>query len=473
MNKKKKVLIYTRVSTELQGKESLENQKQRCLAFLETHPNLEIHYTYSDIASGGKDNRDGIKKVISLIEQKKIDAIVVTELSRISRKMNFLVNFFEIARNNNIEIIAILNNIDTSTIHGQSMMLLMGVFAEMERENIKSRVRHTMLTKASSGHHTGGVAPFGYDLMNKKLVINPQTSKIVKEIYKNFALGESYVSLSRKYSLAVSTIARILTSETYIGTKVYGKRKVNSDGNIIKAEEENIKKIPDSHPPIIERDLFFVVQRMIMTSHEKYYKSRKEQRKKFLFYGLLKCYHNHSIGGQVTTAGSRFYSCSSNNKKVGFTDKKRCSMRNINAEKLEHEILQEILTTDFSKLDENASKYTKQKEMEILEKEVIKLENVKNRIVDLYLEGTLSKEELEKRKSPIDIKRKALQAEIQIIVEEIKRMENISFSKNILNEVTRRLSSTNSFEEKQELIHLVIEKIQFINDFEYEIHFKI
>ena len=85
-------------------------------------------------------------------------------------------------KSNDVVIIAVIQNIDTATPMGKAMILMTGLFAELERDNLKQRVKNTLDTKARNGNHTGGVAPYGYDLVNKELVPNPEKSKIVKKL---------------------------------------------------------------------------------------------------------------------------------------------------------------------------------------------------------------------------------------------------------------------------------------------------
>ena len=261
MNKKLKGVVYARVSTIIQGQESIENQYERLDKFLEFKENIVVVDKIYDIASGGDDNRAGLKRLISMIKNKEIDVVIVTELSRISRKMATLISIIEETKKQEITVISILENIDTSTPMGKAMLLMNGVFAELERDNIKRRVKNTLDTKAQNGNHTGGVAPYGYDLINKKLIPNPEKALIVKKVFQEFIKCKNLNEISKRFKIKKTTVRRILKSETYIGNKVYGTRKVNSDGKIVKANPENIKIIPNAHEAIVDKEIFYLVQK--------------------------------------------------------------------------------------------------------------------------------------------------------------------------------------------------------------------
>ena len=71
MNKKLKGVVYARVSTIIQGQESIENQYERLDKFLEFKENIVVVDKIYDIASGGDDNRAGLKRLISMIKNKE------------------------------------------------------------------------------------------------------------------------------------------------------------------------------------------------------------------------------------------------------------------------------------------------------------------------------------------------------------------------------------------------------------------
>ena len=275
-----RIAIYVRVSTDMQGEESIENQIERCKQYLQFKGfKPDIAEVIRDIASGADDGRKGLSQLMEKINNKEIDVLIVTELSRLSRKIKTLINIIEAVKSNDIVIISVIQNIDTATPMGKAMILMTGLFAELERDNLKQRVKNTLDTKARNGNHTGGVAPYGYDLINKELVPNPEKSKIVKKLFNDFILGVSLSDLSRNYDIRLTTVRRILASPTYIGTKVYGTRIVNNDGKVVYADPENIKYIPNAHLPIIDEEAFYTVQKMLNESVDKWHLRSKNKQK--------------------------------------------------------------------------------------------------------------------------------------------------------------------------------------------------
>lgn len=466
-----RIAIYVRVSTDMQGEESIENQIDRCKHCLQFKGfKTDTAEVISDIASGADDGRKGLSQLMEKINNKEIDVLIVTELSRLSRKIKTLINIIEAVKSNDIVIIAVIQNIDTATPMGKAMILMTGLFAELERDNLKQRVKNTMDTKARNGNHTGGVAPYGYDLINKELVPNPEKSEIIKKLFNDFILGVSLSDLSKTYDIRLSTVRRILVSPTYIGTKVYGTRIVNNDGKVVYADPENIKYIPNAHPPIVDEETFYTVQKILNESTDKWHLRNKNKQKEYLLHGLLKCYNGHNMHGAETTNHYRYYRCGLHGEKV---DHKFCHKKNVLASEIEKEVMNDILNFDISKIDIERGKKIKEAELkEYTNNLKIEQEKIK-KITDLYVNAQLEKDEYLERKSVIDKKIKALDSKIIILTKNIIEDENQRKSINSLNLVIEKLKTKPSFEKMQKYLHTIINKVQFINDFEYEIYFNI
>ena len=133
-----RIAIYVRVSTDMQGDESIENQIERCKQYLQFKGfNSDTAEVISDIASGADDGRKGLSQLMEKINNKEIDVLIVTELSRLSRKIKTLINIIETVKSNDVVIIAVIQNIDTATPMGKAMILMTGLFAELENKGSK------------------------------------------------------------------------------------------------------------------------------------------------------------------------------------------------------------------------------------------------------------------------------------------------------------------------------------------------
>lgn len=473
MDTKLKGVVYARVSTIMQGQESIENQLERINKFLEFKENIVVIDKISDIASGGDDSREGLKRLITMIKNKEIDVVIVTELSRISRKMATLISVIEETKKQEVTVISILENIDTSTPMGKAMLLMNGIFAELERDNIKRRVKNTLDTKAQNGNHTGGVAPYGYDLINKKLVPNPEKASIVKKVFQEFVKCKNLSEISQKFKIKKTTVRRILVSETYIGNKIYGVRKVNSDGKVVKASSENIKVISNAHEAIVDKEIFYLVQKVLNKNVEVHFAQRKKQHRKYLLYGLLKCYNGHTLYGNETTGNYRYYGCTMHKTTQEFERAGYCPKKPISADKIERQILNDLINFDISKVDIKKGIKIKEEELKRLSLDMKKHVEKRSILTDLYLEKEIGKEEYLRRKQEVDKTIKRYEVEVKSLENDIQKSSNQEKSFKLLKRVIEKLKVETSFEKKQEYLHLIINKVQFINDFEYEIYFNI
>lgn len=463
-------IIYARVSTDIQGQESVENQIERCKNYIKDK-NINIIDVITDISTGGNEDRSGFKKLIEKIEKKDFDILIITELSRLSRTVITILNTLDKAKKSGIQIIAVLQQIDTTTPMGKAMLAISSVFSQMERDNLKSRVKNTLDTIASSGVHTGGVAPFGYKLENKKLKIDPEKSNVVKQLFKDFINGVPRKEICRKYELKLTTLNRILQSETYLGTKIYGKRRVGDDGKLIYVPNDEIKKYPNSHPAIIDAETFHIVQTLLNKTKDEHHKNIKRRKGEFLLYDIVKCYNGHTMYGGITTNKTkyRFYACSCH--KNG--REKTCPKKNVSADKLEESVINNVINLDTKKVDLEKGKTFKEKELKELVKILDKHLERKKRVTDLFIDGTITKDDLSLKLKEIEKEIKKLNSKKFLIEQEINEYNDMTVSYSLVKKVANKLRKSQSFEEKQKLLHLIIEKVQFINDFEYELIFKV
>ena len=182
----------------MQGEESIENQIDRCKHYLQFKGfKADTAEVISDIASGADDGRKGLSQLMEKINNKEIDVLIVTELSRLSRKIKTLINIIEAVKSNDIVIIAVIQNIDTATPMGKAMILMTGLFAELERNFIVERTQGGKLAKIESGDlkAIGG---------RPKKLSEKAEEKLAKDILK----GQSINELAKKYEVSRATISR-------------------------------------------------------------------------------------------------------------------------------------------------------------------------------------------------------------------------------------------------------------------------
>ncbi len=196
--------LYCRLSNEdeLQGEsQSITNQKELLERYTKENK-LNIYDTYIDDGfSGTNFDRPDFQRMIKDIEKRKINMVIVKDSSRLGRDYiqfgEYIEKYFP---KNNIRVISILDNYDSAIDNGVSDTLpFKAVMNDFYAKDTSKKVRSTKLKNAKQGLFMGRYAPFGYVKSEKnkhKLEIEPESAKIVQEIFDLFVKGVSPLQIS-------------------------------------------------------------------------------------------------------------------------------------------------------------------------------------------------------------------------------------------------------------------------------------
>lgn len=204
MNDSRKIAIYSRKSKFTGKGESIENQIEICMQFLNIHnPNIDKNdiLVFEDEGfSGGNTNRPQFQTMMKACREKKIQQVICYRLDRISRNTGDFIRLIEEMDQLHIEFVSIRDNFETTSPTGRAMMLMTSVFAQLERETIAERIRDNMYELAKTGRWLGGNTPTGYQSVETigsitvdgktrkahKLECIHQESELVKAIFSKF-----------------------------------------------------------------------------------------------------------------------------------------------------------------------------------------------------------------------------------------------------------------------------------------------
>ena len=326
MNKTRKVGIYLRLSKEdekLGESSSITNQRLILLDYIKKN-NLEYIDEYiDDGVSGTTFDRVGFNRLLTDIEQKKINMVITKDTSRLGRDHiefgYYVEKFFP---ENNIRYVAVCDNIDTEN-NNNDMLLFKSAYNDMYVKDISNKIRASLNIKKRNGEFVGAYAPYGYkkDKYNKhKLVIDTNVSTIVKEIYNLFLNGYTlnkikdtltkrniptpsiYKNMNKKINSHLfgewntKTITDILTNPTYIGNLTQGRnKKINyKSKKRIHVSKENWIIKENSCPQIINKETFNMVQELLKKNKNN---TKKSINNNLLLKGLIYCEEcGHKIG---------------------------------------------------------------------------------------------------------------------------------------------------------------------------------
>ena len=154
--------LYGRQSLDVKDSLSVSMQLEKARAMCEPG---EVCKEYVDKGFSGKNtNRPGFIRLMQDIEDGLVRRVIVYKLDRFSRSVLDFCEAWEIMEKHQVEFLSVNEKFDTGTPMGKAMLLILMVFAQMERETISERVTDNYYTRAKLGSWLGGPAPYGMEL---------------------------------------------------------------------------------------------------------------------------------------------------------------------------------------------------------------------------------------------------------------------------------------------------------------------
>src|SRR5881398_3854881 len=146
---------------------------------------LPQHYDYPAY-SGGNLQRPALKKLLADIEAGRIDVVVVYKIDRLTRSLADFAKLVEAFDARSISFVAVTQQFNTTTSMGRLTLNVLLSFAQFEREVTGERIRDKIAASKKKGMWMGGTVPLGYDVKERKLVVNPKYARIVQEIFTQY-----------------------------------------------------------------------------------------------------------------------------------------------------------------------------------------------------------------------------------------------------------------------------------------------
>jgi site-specific DNA recombinase len=272
--KKLRCAIYTRKSTDEgldQAFNSLDAQRESCVAFIQSqkHEGWTVSLTpYDDGGfSGGTLQRPALQQLLADIEAGQIDVIVVYKVDRLTRALSDFAKLVEIFDRRGISFVSITQQFNTTTSMGRLTLNVLLSFAQFEREVIGERVRDKIAASKKKGMWMGGMPPLGYDVKDRKLVVNDEEARTVIGIYQRYLALKSVRALKEALADAGIRSKRRLRPDgnEYGGQQLSrGALYLMLQNRIYRGEiAHKGKSYPGEHPAIIEQPLWDEVQAML------------------------------------------------------------------------------------------------------------------------------------------------------------------------------------------------------------------
>ena len=237
--RKLRCAVYTRKSSE-EGLDmefnSLDAQRESCEAYIASQRAegwVLVRDRYDDGGvSGGTLERPALKRLIADIEEGLIDCVVVYKIDRLSRALMDFSKLVDVFDANQVTFVSVTQSFNTTTSMGRLTLNILLSFAQFEREVIGERIRDKFAASRKRGMWMGGCPPLGYDVRDRKLVVNETEAALVRRIFQGFVELESGTKLTRQLHAEGTTtkrgkplnkvdIYRILNNRVYLGDAVH------------------------------------------------------------------------------------------------------------------------------------------------------------------------------------------------------------------------------------------------------------
>jgi DNA invertase Pin-like site-specific DNA recombinase len=197
--------VYTRKSVQQDPTHqfgSLEAQRSICSSYIASQKpkgwvELPRHYD-DDGQSGGDLRRPALQELLSDIESGLVDVVVIYKLDRITRTLLDFVRLMDLMDQFGVGFVAVTQNFDTSDSTGRLILNILLTFAQFEREIASDRLKDKFGAMRQRGMFVGGNPPYGYNLVDKKLLINAEEGDVVRWMFERYLTAESYVTVAQE-----------------------------------------------------------------------------------------------------------------------------------------------------------------------------------------------------------------------------------------------------------------------------------
>lgn len=258
----KRVAIYVRKSTTM-GLEQEFNSLDSQIAAIRAYISAQAAHGWVETAiysdggiSGATTDRPELKRLMADIEARQIDAVCVYKYDRLSRSTRDFYNLLDFFEKHSVAFVSVSQQLDTSTPVGRMVMGILASFAEFEREMTRERIRDKFQNSLRNGGWIGGSVPFGYKLVDKKLVIDEANAPLVPQMFRWFLATGSTKAVAQKMNSAGAkriggdwrplSVSKALKNVRYIG-------KCRAADGLHDGQQ----------PALVDQELFDKVQRRI------------------------------------------------------------------------------------------------------------------------------------------------------------------------------------------------------------------
>lgn len=288
--------VYARFSSDRQNETSIDAQLRAVREYAARH-DIQLVGTYVDEAVSGKGSatmkRRDYQRMLRDIRRRKdpVTLVLIHKWDRVARNVGEHVNLEMKLQNDGVRIVAVAQDFGSNS-EGRLTKVVMWALSEYYIDNLASETRKGLKETALKGLHTGGVAPFGYRIVNQRYELEPYEAHYVRRMFECALNLEGFTALIDELAAAgvvghrgkpirYPQIYEILRNEKYAG--VYSYSPEEEKDRDARRTKPNAIRLEGVIPPIVTREEFDRVQKIM--------EGRKHMGRKadYLCSGLVYC----------------------------------------------------------------------------------------------------------------------------------------------------------------------------------------
>lgn len=431
--KRLRVAAYCRVSTDSEDQlNSYKSQVQHYTDLIKSKPEWDLAGIYADEAITGTQvtKREDFQRLINDCMNGDVDMIITKSISRFARNTLDTLKYVRMLKEKGIAVFFEEENINTLTMDGELLLVILSSVAQQEVENISANVKKGLKMKMQRGELVGFQGCLGYDYHpeDKSITINEEEAEIVRYIFRRYIEGAGGSVISQELEhlgyktkrgstrWAETTVIGIIKNEKYKGDILMGKtftldpiskRRLDNFG------EEDQFYIRDHHEAIISEEMFEKAQEILKRRAKPRRLGTDGKREKFSRKYAFSCMLECGFCGSTLTrrswhSGSQYnkviWQCVTATKK----GKKFCpDSKGIAEETIEQAFIEsyrllcqnnkDVLDEFIARTEETLSDGNAGKQLAKVEKDIAALDAKRAKLVDMRLEEIIDKDTYEQK----------------------------------------------------------------------------
>jgi DNA invertase Pin-like site-specific DNA recombinase len=360
---------YIRVSTPIQAKEgeSLKTQREAIEKYAQ-EKNWKLIKVYSDEGiSGAKQDRPALNGLLEDAEKKRFEYVIIHRLSRFGRNARDLLNNLDVLKNNGVKLVSIKDGIDYSNPYGEAMLTVLAAIAQLERDIIDEQMKENKDARRREQRTIVGSLPFGYswDAKEKEIIVNEKEAEIYRKIVSMYVdegkslddiaeqLERENIRTRRGRKWSSPAISGIFKNPIYYGHYVVNQIRYEGKNRTKEKKpiSEHITWKMDEPLRLISKSRWDQIQNK--TAFNKSKGKHIKISEDYFLRDVLECGECGGVirprHGDKRKDGSRirYYACYwrwTSDRELKSHERKRCRLPFINAEQLEENIWNELLS---------------------------------------------------------------------------------------------------------------------------------